>query len=279
MSEYQFYEFQVVDRPLSDKEMAAIRKLSSRVEPTRTGATFVYHWGDFPQDPKRVLVQFFDAMLYVANWGHIRLMFRFPKQLIDLAQVQAYRVEEFASFSTVGEYVVLDIDFSKEDGGYWDEIDGKGRLSSLVRLREDILRQDYRALYLAWLKGIPYDDIAPDVYEPPIPAGLQQLSPPLLDFIELFEIDEALVEAAAQGSSAAEGTSDEQLYQVIPQLSRDECNDFLVRLAQGETNLPLKLTRRLRELSGVSQPVAQPRRTVGQLLAAAEGLKKGRRKR
>jgi hypothetical protein len=30
MSEHQVYEFQVVDRPLNDEEMAAIRKLSSR---------------------------------------------------------------------------------------------------------------------------------------------------------------------------------------------------------------------------------------------------------
>jgi hypothetical protein len=62
-SEYQFYEFQAVDRLLTDEEMAAIRTLSSRVRPTQTSATFVYHWGDFPRDPKQVLVQYFDAML------------------------------------------------------------------------------------------------------------------------------------------------------------------------------------------------------------------------
>jgi len=270
MSEYQVYEFQAVDRPLNDEEITAIRKLSSRVRPTRTSATFVYHWGDFPRKPRDVLVQYFDAMLYLANWGAKRLMFRFPKHLIELEEVRRYQVEELIMFSTAGEYVVLDIHFSEEDGEYWDQVEREGSLSSLVRLREDILRQDYRLLYLAWLKAIPYEDIAPEVYEPPVPAGLQQLSAALQDFIELFEIDEMLVQVAAEASPTIQRPVEEQVYQAVRQLSRAECDDFLIRLAKGEANLPLALNRRLRELAGIGQAAAPSRRTVGQLLAAAE---------
>jgi len=38
MSEYQYYEFQTVDRPLTTKEQAEIKKLSSRVQLTPTRA-------------------------------------------------------------------------------------------------------------------------------------------------------------------------------------------------------------------------------------------------
>jgi hypothetical protein len=45
-------------------------------------------------------------------------MFRFPRSAIDLEQVQAYcrprYVDEFISFTTVGEHVLLDISFHEE---------------------------------------------------------------------------------------------------------------------------------------------------------------------
>jgi hypothetical protein len=137
-------------------------------------------------------------------------------------------------------------------------------------LREDILQQDYRVLYLAWLKAVPYEGFADYVYEPPVPPGLGQLSPSLRDFVELFEVDEHLVQVAAKASGNQQTLSSEQLQQAIPKLSREECNDFLARLVEGEANLSIKLNRRLRELAGTPQPVGEPQRTVGQLFAAAE---------
>ncbi len=77
MSEYQYYEFRVMDRPLTDEEQAAMRQLSSRVVLTPTSAAFTYNYGDFRGDPEKVLLQYFDAMFYIANWGSCRLMFRF----------------------------------------------------------------------------------------------------------------------------------------------------------------------------------------------------------
>ena len=47
MSEYQYYEFQAIDRPLTAKEQQEIKALSSRAQVTPTQATFLYHYGDF----------------------------------------------------------------------------------------------------------------------------------------------------------------------------------------------------------------------------------------
>ncbi|MBD2621306.1 MAG: hypothetical protein PX481_04915 [Microcystis sp. M53603_WE2] len=51
MSEYQYYEFQAIDRPLTQEERAAISQLSSRVKPTATSASFTYP-GNVERDPK-----------------------------------------------------------------------------------------------------------------------------------------------------------------------------------------------------------------------------------
>ncbi|CCI15973.1 hypothetical protein MICAF_170011 [Microcystis aeruginosa PCC 9807] len=51
MSEYQYYEFHAIDRPLTQEERAAISQLSSRVKPTATSASFTYP-GKVERDPK-----------------------------------------------------------------------------------------------------------------------------------------------------------------------------------------------------------------------------------
>ncbi len=271
MSEYQYYEFQALDRALTDDEQADISSLSSRVDLTRRRASFVYNYGDFRGNPDQVLAQYFDAMLYMANWGTTQLMFRFPKALVDLDQITPYCLEDAVSYSIAGDYVVLKIYWYAEEGRGW--IDGEGWLDLLIPLRDDILRQDYRALYLAWLMAISsvyLEDVDEPVYEPPVPPGLQQLSKPLRTFIELFEIDDILLQAVSQSSREQSRTNDEQLREAISRLSRTECNDFLARLLHGESNLAIVLKRRLRELLGeeesVSERAQESRRTAEELL-------------
>jgi len=52
MSEYQYYEFQAIDRPLDASAREALRALSSRARITATSFTNAYNWGDFSGDPR-----------------------------------------------------------------------------------------------------------------------------------------------------------------------------------------------------------------------------------
>src|SRR5262249_18503818 len=52
-SEYQYYEFQAIDRPLDERAMAALRAITSRARITPTSLVNVYHFGDFKGDPDR----------------------------------------------------------------------------------------------------------------------------------------------------------------------------------------------------------------------------------
>jgi hypothetical protein len=75
VSEYQYHEFLAVDRPLDDEEQAEVRSLSTRARITATSFVNVYHWDDFRGDPSRLMERYYDAHLYVANWGTHRVMF------------------------------------------------------------------------------------------------------------------------------------------------------------------------------------------------------------
>jgi hypothetical protein len=50
MSEYQYYEFQAIDRPLDRAAQDALRSISSRARITATSFTNHYEWGDLKGD-------------------------------------------------------------------------------------------------------------------------------------------------------------------------------------------------------------------------------------
>ncbi len=90
MSEYQYYEWQSLERPLTAAEQAAVNGLSSHIDVTSGQASVTYNWGDFKHDPIQVLAKYFDAFLYIANWGTRRLAFRFPAGLLDAKAIEPY---------------------------------------------------------------------------------------------------------------------------------------------------------------------------------------------
>ena len=283
MSEYQYYEFQAIDRPLTQEERAAISQLSSRVKPTATSASFTYSYGNFRGDPKQVLARYFDIMYYIANWGTQQLMFRFPTSLINREAIELYCIDNYISLSFAGDWSILDWEFSQEEG-FNDWIEGEGILSELIGLRQEILQQDYRGLYLAWLKAIDlsegYIDIDKTQLEPPLPPGLGQLSAAQKAFTEIFELDEHLLNVACASSGKLTTISKQTWQQAISQLSASEREDFLLRLAKGEHNLSAKFQQKLSQLIPNSPASNQPRRRIQELLeAAAEEEKKAEKRR
>jgi hypothetical protein len=273
MSEYQYYEFQAIDKPLSEAEQEKISALSSRVQLTPTSAKFVYNYGDFRGDPEKILTQHFDAMLYVANWGTRQLMFRLPRSIIDVDILKPFCGFDIISTRVTANHIILDIRFDDEEGGGWME--GEGWLPSLVLLRRDILRGDLRMLYLAWLRAsVEFgEDNDESQLEPPVPAHLKILTTPLKDFVNLFEIDPNLIKAAASASAKMGETDNfmEELEKWVEKLPIKERNHFLVRLAKGETNVDVQLMNRLRELANTQSPQqsTSKRRTVAELEQSA----------
>jgi hypothetical protein len=67
MSEYPYYEFSAIDRPLSAAEMAQLRKLSSRGQISASSFINHYEWGDLKADPSDWMRRYFDAFVYTAN--------------------------------------------------------------------------------------------------------------------------------------------------------------------------------------------------------------------
>jgi len=78
MSEYQYYEFLSIDRPLTADELDELRALSTRATITPVSFTNEYHWGNFKGNPDKLMQRYFDAHVYVANWMTAIFMVRLP---------------------------------------------------------------------------------------------------------------------------------------------------------------------------------------------------------
>jgi hypothetical protein len=238
MSEYQYYEFAAIDGPISDEGLRYAQGCSSRANVSRVRWQNTYTFGDF-HGSVDTLLKYYDAHFYIANWGTVRLGLAFPKGAIAPEVIQPYlrggeRYEETLSFKEIGSRCIVWWERNEEGGWGWTE--GEGLIDQLIGVREELMRGDYRALFLGWLAGFdPEEWQEPEdgaVVMPTIPAGLDHLSPTLEALIKHFPVDRDAL-AVAAGLSQAGKPDRIPIAAVLEKLSVSEMRALLARVAEG----------------------------------------------
>lgn len=283
MSEYQYYEFLAVDRPLNRDELASLRALSTRAHITPTSFVNHYEWGDFKGNPDRLVECCFDCFLYLANWGSRRFMLRIPEEAVEPSLVKRYCPGDRATMRQAKGFIILDYLRDDEDGDDWND-DGQGWMATLAPVRSELIRGDLRLLYLGWLLAVQEDVLDADDLEPPPLSGLADLSGPLQSFMDFMGIDGDLVQAAASGSppTARQTFPDTELLAGIRALSEDDKVAYLLRMVRGDDpHAGAELRRRLEKRSGKndSSSRAPTGRTVGELQERANAITRERQRR
>jgi hypothetical protein len=273
VAEYQYYEFLAIDRPLGAAEQAQVRSLSTRARITATSFVNEYHWGDFRGDPSRLLERYYDAHLYVANWGTHRVMLRLPGDLLDPGVVEDFCVGEQVSSWSTDDHVVLDFT-SGDDAGEFDfDDDATALLSALVGVRAELAAGDLRPLYVAWLAAYgawerdedAFDRDADDDLEPPVPPGLGTLTAAQRALADFLRLDGDLLAIAAQTSPPLAGVADDpgELAAWVTLLPVAEKDRLLGRVVQGDAvRVRMELLRRFRGDTNTPIPVPARRRVA-----------------
>jgi hypothetical protein len=273
MSEYQYYEFRTVDRSLVAQEIAELRKLSSRAEITATSFTNTYSYGNFRGNPDRMMEQYFDAFVYVTNWGTRHFMVRLPVRGVDLPAIEAYAGGGLSFWIKDG-FVILSFEYAGEGDGEWQV--GEVWMPGLILLRDELLNGDFRALYLGWLGGV-YDDVEDDEPEPPVPAGLRTLTAAQEQLVEFLRIDLYLLDAAAERSAdrAETGASQAELAKWVRSRQSEEKDAWLLELLGPSapacrSEVLLQFRESLRAACDQPEGRSLPPRTCRELREAAE---------
>ena len=280
MSEYQYYEFQAVDRPLTHEQMSMLRAYSSRAQITPTSFVNVYNWGDFKGNPEKWMEKYFDAFLYLANWGSRWFMLRLPEKLLGEQVTSTYCASEsFSCYQKDGNVI---LSFNSDDEDYeWAE--GEGWLAALIPIRADLIRGDHRALYLGWLLAFQTGEIDNDTPEPPVPPGLGDLNASLDRLADFLRIDRDLIAAAAERSPGEQVTSlsEREVDAWVSNLSSREKDALLVRLISGDTqHLAAELQQRtILEMRSGEMLIKAPSRTAGEIISRAQNLADARKKK
>lgn len=278
MSEYQYYEFQAIDRPLTGADQEALRALSTRARITASSFTNTYEWGDFKGDQVKLMETWFDLHLYLANWGSRRLMIRWPAKLIDRSLLDAFLGEvDCAEWRSAGQNLVLDIAFDEIET---EDDDGSGWLAALAPLRADVLGGDLRLFYLLWLSAVEADVFEPDEPEPM--PGIGPMTGALEAFADFFNIDRDLVAAAGERVAdplAHEPASSKPVEALIAAMTEPEKTEFLMRLFDGDPHVEAELRALVRHrLQSETDTQKIQARTVSDLRMRAGAILQARKR-
>lgn len=238
-------------------------------------------------DPGRLLEEYFDAYLYAANWGTRELAYRLPRALLDAETARRYCDEEQRAWVTeTAEHVIVRFRWDDDEGDDWIEGDG------LLDARSELAAGDLRLLYLGWLlkiqlSGLDDEDAdfedggegLADEVEPPVPAGLRQLSDSLASAAKFLRIDDDLIAVAAKASRPLVPVSDDGIADWVTALPASEKDKYLTMVAEGEgAQAEALLVRRFRqEPRSATTAAASAGQTARELLAGAEARRAARK--
>ena len=272
MSEYQYYEFQAIDRPLTAKEMSELRSYSTRARITPTSFVNDYSWGNFKGNEDAWMEKYYDAFLYLANWGTHVLKLRLPSRLLEPLTAEKYCGGDSASVREKDGKVILSFVSQDEEDGRW--VEGEGHLSSIISVRAELARGDQRALYLGWLLRAQAAELDDDDVEPPVPPGLGELSASLESLAEFLRIDADLLHVAAKASQPLgdTGVDRDAVRAWVGKLEAKDKDELLANLIVDSDHAQFTelLLRFLKERAAGGTGPAATGRTVGQLLKAAK---------
>ncbi|MFH1437278.1 MAG: hypothetical protein ABIJ56_16340, partial [Pseudomonadota bacterium] len=135
---------------------------------------------------------------------------------------------------------------------------------------------------LGWLLCAQSGELDDKHAEPPVPAGLGQLSAPLESLAEFLRIDTDLLNTAAEASVSMEDTKQKrgEIQAWLADLPAKEKDDMLAGLITGEDPaIAMELLQRyLKDQADAAPKVPAPRRTVGELLRMARAHAEERRR-
>ena len=278
MSEYQYYEFVTANRQLTSDEMNQLRSISTRADISSTRFCNTYNFGNLKAQPERMLADYFDAFVYVSNFAYRRFMLKLPSGSFTASTLKPYFPGDSCCFKEQDDFWFLEFCYSDENGYDEEWIEGEGWMGSLLSIRSELMRGDYRSLYIAWLAEVENldrnNEIPVNLAEPPVPDRLGELTASQSALCEFLKLPKYILEAAASGSCSlrpddAGKKVDQWLSALIPSDAQALIKDLLLDELGAKRNEVLSSI-----LHKVANQGKKEKRTVSELKEDARVLRK-----
>ena len=164
------------------------KKWHSRANVGTHGASYVYNYGNFRGDCKKLLLKYFDVFFYISNFGTIKLMFKYKTGQVDIEALKKYDIKYVISCEQYDQGTLLEIYINKEEGCGWTE--GEGLLADLLPLYAEIKAKNYQFLRLITaindeLEGKTSNSLSNTIAEMDLSSAQQAF----LDILDLLDLD------------------------------------------------------------------------------------------
>ncbi|MBU1621267.1 MAG: hypothetical protein KJ556_14225 [Gammaproteobacteria bacterium] len=150
MSEYQYFQFELLEGSLDKAQQAELRGISSRATINRNHFSVSYHYSDLKAEPVELVAEFFDVGFYYASWGSLYFYLKVPQASVPEALLAHAGIVFGFESDLYGSQLVLTFSV-EEDERYFDDETAADLLRRLSGIRDELLAGDFRALYLPWV--------------------------------------------------------------------------------------------------------------------------------
>lgn len=298
MSEYQYIEFQAVDRPLTEKELTYAEQQSTRAEISKRQFVNEYNDSSFGGDVHGLLKRGYDVFLEYTDYGNRTLKIRLPnglpfgervtKQFFDKHLLQ-WEPDKKGNSAKAGILTMQPYFETPDPVWAFDDY-----MEQPIALRKLLILGDLRALYLCWLFVAADENNGWDeAIEPPVPLGLEELETDFLDLFMFFDLDPLAIRAvAAENLTVEAGAKANAGNELLPDLSKmpsqkdriakwakslpaNEARKIVAQfLTDDETSIKAELLTKLpRSDNFVAWPTVKRNRTFKELDEATEHLR------
>jgi hypothetical protein len=222
--------------------------------------------------------------VYVANWMTAIFKVRLPKEAFSREMVNEFTVPSFLEFNATPKYWIVTWCLEEsEDYDRFGEEDGRGWMARLAPIRDELMRGDFRSLYIGWLPAMSLQLLGYHDEEPLALSGLGNLTAAQKALAEFLEIDPDLLAGAGMGSPERQETGffEAEMEEWIKGLPRTRVDEILKWLLAGQGREAERTVKNqfAEWQRGRNKETAEvPRRTVGELQANAEAAQKIRLK-
>ncbi|MDZ4819789.1 MAG: hypothetical protein SGJ20_12540 [Planctomycetota bacterium] len=280
MSEYQYIEFQAIDAPLTDKQLAFADKQSSRAEITRRSFTVEYSYSSFRGDVDGMLRNGYDVFLNFADYGVRDVRLRLPHGMPFSKTVSSKYINGDSlkwKQDKNGPGGILSLHPYYDDVGPNNVLDSEDTIDALTEVRQQLIDGDLRALYLLWLCACDDNFDWAELVEPPVPHGIADLNGKAGDLLQFFGLDPELLKAAGEGVPAISTNESAGSFVAdwVKNLNSGEAKELLLQLLSGDAaSEKVKILAKFRESApSPAWPTTNLQRTFDALLAATKELR------
>jgi hypothetical protein len=224
--------------------------------------------------------RFYDAHVYVANWGTAVFMLRVPISALEREVFQPFAGNDVFTVKASPTHWICS--WNLEDSSDYDRFgmeDGSCWMARLAPIRGELMRGDLRSFYIGWLAAVTIGEIDEGEEEPPIPDGLAPLTAAQESLAEFLEVDVDLLAGAVSDRPTTrnmDAESDIDLW--LATLPTEDMRQWVRKVMTGrgqEAECEMK-TRFATRQKNAGDAHSFQRRTVAELRNRAESIKEGR---